>query len=61
MKANSRAPECRPLQGDQEYPEPEMADRAPGFLALMRRRRRLRDYDGLPCPRPGIEAALAGN
>ncbi len=40
-------------------PETEMVRRASAFLALMRRRRTVRDFSARPVPRAVIEAALA--
>ena len=47
-----------PLPEFREYPPPEMIDRAEGFLAEMRRRRTVRDFDPRLVPRQVSEACL---
>lgn len=51
------APATIPLAFD-ERPAPEMQARAEAFLALMRRRRTVRDFSSRPVPRELIETAL---
>jgi len=52
-------PETIPLQGLEPLPEPEMLRRAQDFLALMQRRRTVRDFDPRPVPREVIAACIA--
>ncbi|MFN8895545.1 MAG: nitroreductase family protein [Betaproteobacteria bacterium] len=47
-----------PLPAYPEVPPAEMIERANGFLAELRRRRTVRDFDRRPVPREVIEACL---
>lgn len=55
----SNDPVWRPLEGYEELPSDEMKRRAGDFLALMKRRRSVREYADRPVPREVIEVALA--
>ena len=52
-------PETIPLPSPEPLPESEMLRRAQEFLALMQRRRTVRDFDPRPVPREVIAACIA--
>jgi len=52
-------PVWRPLEGYEEFPADEMKRRSAEFLALMKRRRSVREYEERPVPKEVIEDALA--
>ena len=52
-------PVWQPLQGYEEFPADEMKRRSAEFLALMKRRRSVRQYAKRPVPKKVIEDALA--
>ena len=54
-------PVWRPLEGYEEFPADEMKRRSAEFLALMKRRRSVREYDQRPVPKEVIEDALAAD
>ena len=55
----SEQPVWQPLQGYEEFPADEMKRRSAEFLALMKRRRSVRQYAERPVPKEVIADALA--
>lgn len=51
-------PEYIPLETYQEYPQPEMVERATTFYQEIRRRRTVRDFSDRPVPREVIDQCI---